>query len=114
MAAQMWARGSSVLRALFFDNARASCPRPIHVVVFVLTSFFVVFGRFKGLCVVRWNRMGCVHNMSWFLVSEFILVGESHREFPFYMHHHIFAVCVAVSYCDREKCSPPNPRRSCQ
>ena len=30
----------------FFDNARASCPRPIHVVVFVLTSFFVVFGRF--------------------------------------------------------------------
>ena len=94
MAAQMWARGSSVLRALFFDNARASCPRPIHVVVFVLTSFFVVFGRFKGLCVVRWNRMGCVHNMSWFLVSEFILVGESHREFSFRMHHsHLCCLC---------------------
>ena len=53
MAAQMRARGSSVLRALSLDNERASCPLLIHADVFVLTRFFVVFGRFKGLCVVR-------------------------------------------------------------
>ena len=40
--------------------------------------------------------MVCVDNLSWFLVSEFILVGESHGEFLCHMHHHIFAVCGAV------------------
>ena len=53
VATQMRARGSSVLRALSLDNERASCPLPTHADVFVLTRFFVVFGRFKGLCVVR-------------------------------------------------------------
>ena len=53
MAAQMRARGSSMLRALFFDNERASCPLPTHADVFVLTRFFIVFGRCKGFCVVR-------------------------------------------------------------
>ena len=46
MAAQMRARGSSVLRALSLDNERASWPFPFHVDVFVLIRFFVVFGRF--------------------------------------------------------------------
>ena len=46
MAAQMRARGSSVLCALSLDNERASCPLLIHADVFVLTRFFVVFGRF--------------------------------------------------------------------
>ena len=46
MAAQMRARGSPVLRALPLDIERASCPIPVHADVFVLTSFFVVFGRF--------------------------------------------------------------------
>ena len=72
MAAQMRARDSSVLRPLFFDNARASFPLPFHADVFVLTSFFRrVRTVYKGLCVVRaWNRMGCFHNLSWFVVSE--------------------------------------------
>ena len=35
-----------MLCALSLDIERASCPRPMHVVVFVLTCFFVVFGRF--------------------------------------------------------------------
>ena len=65
VAAQMRARGSAVLRALSLHNECASCPLPIHADVFVLTRFFVVFGRFKGLCVVRaWNRMGCFHKLS--------------------------------------------------
>ena len=46
VAAQMRARGSPVLRALPLDIERASCPIPVHADVFVLTSFFVVFGRF--------------------------------------------------------------------
>ena len=53
MAAQMRARGSSMLRALSLDNERASGPLLIHADVSVLTRFFVVFGRCKGFCVVR-------------------------------------------------------------
>ena len=36
----------SVACLFFFDNARASCPLPIHADVFVLTRFFFVFGLF--------------------------------------------------------------------
>ena len=46
VAAQMRARGSSVLSALSLYIERASCPLPVHANVFVLTRFVVVFGRF--------------------------------------------------------------------
>ena len=42
----MRARGSSVLSAFPLYIERASCPLPLHADVFVLTRFFVVFGRF--------------------------------------------------------------------
>ena len=51
MAAQMRARGSSVLSALSLYIERASCPLSIHADVFVLTRFFVVFGRFTRASV---------------------------------------------------------------
>ena len=35
-----------MLSALSLFNERASCTLPLHVDVFVLTRFFVVFGRF--------------------------------------------------------------------
>ena len=40
-----------MLRALSLDNERASGPLPIHADVFVLTRFFVVFGRFTRVFV---------------------------------------------------------------
>ena len=46
VAAQMRARGPSVVSALSLYIERASCPLPVHADVFVLTRFFVVFGRF--------------------------------------------------------------------
>ena len=46
MAAQMRARGSSVVSALSPYIERASCPLPVHADAFVLTRFCVVFGWF--------------------------------------------------------------------
>ena len=63
VAAQMRARGSAVLRALSLDNERASCPFPFHADVFVLTRFFVVFGRFI------WAFVSFVLETAWFVFT---------------------------------------------
>ena len=89
VAAQMRARGSPVLRALPLDIERASCPIPVHADVFVLTSFFVVFGRFIRAFV------SFVLETAW-LCSQPVVVcrlrvnscqRESHGEFSCHMHH---------------------------
>ena len=69
VAAQMRARGSSVLSALSLHIERASCPLPVHAIVFVLTRFVVVFGRFTRAFVsfvleTAWVVFTTCHDLS--------------------------------------------------